>query len=333
MNTSVNYSYTQDDLNKAYSELAPVIFNVNPAPSDENASPKMLVVAGAQGSGKSYLLDKSLIPSGKYDNYIRLYRLEDRQLHPQYLEMIEHGVLHAYKHTESFIWELGQKIFTDAFSKKYNIIMETALDSPDFAAFPAVAASNGYQFEVHLIGCKREFSHVSTIERGLKSIETGELERFVDMSAIDDSMANAQSILNAFENACATTVGSTITLFERGFGALRDRRVVCSSLCQQLSELTPQPVVDHDGSVIAPKDQAMRILKTPTANKPCAFNNYAKLVNAPISSLEERGETLKASHIALAKAERANEKENAKDKIPYGIFNDLYAYTVKYVFR
>ena len=147
------------------------------------------------------------------------------------------------------------------------------------------------------------------------------------MSDINDSMANAQSILTAFENACATSVGSTITLYERGFGVLRDRRVVCHSLCTTASELTPQPIIDGNGATIAPEHHALRIVRTAQANKPCAFNNYATLVNAPIVSLEERGETLKAAHLALAKAERSAEP------VSYRIFNDLSAYIVKYVFR
>jgi len=327
MTNSSRYSHTEADVAKAYSEIAPQIFDAVAEASDPAASPKMLIVAGSQGSGKTYLLEQTLLPSGRYDDFIRPYIPAYRTHHPQYEQMKEHGVLHAYEHTEQFIWDLGRKIFGDAFSKGYNIIIESALDSIDFAALPAYAADKGYQFDVHLIGCKREFAHVSTIERALKSIEGHEMERFVDMSTIDDSMANAQSILTAFENACVASVGSTITLYERGFGALRDRRMVCSSLCKTPSELVAQSITDEGGASIPPEAQAMRIARTPEADKPCAFNNYARLVNAPILSLDERGETLKAAHLALAKAERCNEP------VPHRVFNDLHAYIVKYVFR
>lgn len=327
MTSNAIYSYTQDDINKTYSLIAPTIFNSVSEPRNSEAVPKMLVVAGAQGSGKTYLLENSLLPSDRYKNFIRPYILDYRAYHPQYQNMLEHGVLHAYEHTEQFIWDLGKVIFQDAFEKNYNIVIETALDSVEFASLPMYAVSKGYQFDIHLIGCKREFAHVSTIERALQSIEDKALERFVSLASIDESMANAQSILTAFENACAASVGSTITLYERGFGALRDRRVVCHSLCTKASELTPQSILDESGAAIEPQHHAMRILRTPEANKPCAFYSYAKLVNAPIVTLEERGETLKAAHFALAKSERCVEP------VPYQIFNDLYAYVVKYVFR
>jgi len=327
MTIDSRYTHTQDDIHRTYSLIAPGIFNAVSGTERSNEPPKMLVVAGSQGSGKTYLLENTLLKSDRYADYIRPYLLKYRAHHPQYAQMIEHGVLHAYEHTEAFIWDLGRRIFQDALENSYNIIIETALDSIDFASLPMYAASKGYQFEVHLIGCKREFAHVSTIERALTSIKDKKLERFVTLSNIDESMANAQSILNAFENACAASVGSTITLYERGFGVLRNRRVVCSSLCTRDSELTPQPITDERGMTVAPEHHAMRILRTAEANKPCAFNNYAKLVNAPITSLEERGETLKAAHVALANAERCVEP------VPYPVFNDLYAYVVKYVFR
>lgn len=326
MTQTTLYSYTTDDVNKAYSLIAPTIFDSVSEPNAET-QPSMLIVAGVQGSGKTYLLENTLLKTNRYQNFIRPYLLEYREYHPQYQEMVKCGVLHAYEHTEKFIWELGQKIFQDAFAKNYNIIIETALDSVDFAQLPSYAASKGYVFDVHLIGCKREFAHVSTIERALKSIDDKTLERFVMLSNIDESMANAQSILTAFENACAASVGSTITMYERGFGTLRNRRVVCQSRCTKPDDLTPEAIVDDSGATLNPEDHNMRIVRNPEANKPCSFNNYAKLVNTPIVSLEERGETLKASHIALAKAERSIEP------VPYQVFNDLYAYVVKYVFR
>jgi hypothetical protein len=321
------YSYTEADLAKAYSEIAPQLFDSVAEANKDTDAPRMLIVAGVQGSGKTYLLEKSLLPGSSYKDFIRPYIPEYRTHHPQYAQMIGHGVLHAYEHTERFIWDLGKKIFEDAFSKNYNIIIESALDNIDFAGLPAHAASKGYQFDVHLIGCKREFAHLSTIERALKSIEGREMERFVGISNIDGSMANAQSILSAVENACATSVGSRITLYERGFGVLRDRRVVCSSLCTKPSELVAQPITDESGASIQPERHAMTIVRNPEANKPCAFDNYVRLVNAPIVSLDERCETVKAAHLALAKAERCEEP------VPHRVFNDLSAYIVKYVFR
>ena len=189
----------------------------------------MLVVAGLQGSGKTYLLEKNLLPSRRYDNYVRLYLPEYRKKHPQYAEMIKLGVLHAYEHTEAFVREVSAKIFTQAFTGKYNIIMECAFDSIDFAAFPPSATAVGYQFETHIVGCTQEFAHVSSIKRAFKSLEDQEMERFLTVSTLDASMSYAQAIILAFETAAKAVSGSQITVYERGFGALNERTLRAQS--------------------------------------------------------------------------------------------------------
>lgn len=328
MPTNVNYSYTSTDVENAFTEIEKQLFDkTRDIDQNGNPTPKALIVAGVQGSGKTYLLENTLLINNQYSNYVRLYLPEYRTKHPQYKQMEQHGVLHAYEHTEKFVWELSGKIFQSAYSNDYNIIMETALDSIDFAAFPINAANKGYQFEVHLIGCKKEFAHLSTIKRALDSLKDKVLERFVDISAIESSMANAQSILTAFENACLVAVGSQITMYERGFGSLKDRIVVCRSRCDEPDMLIPQPITGIEGQVITPAQNNVRIERTPTLNAPCAYNNYAKIVNAPIFTRDERGETLKECHLALSRL-----SEFAK-QIPYTVYNDLYAYVVKYVFR
>jgi Zeta toxin len=328
MPNNINYSYTSTDVENAFVEIATQLFDkTRDIDHIGNPTPKALIVAGVQGSGKTYLLENTLLPTKNYSNYVRLYLPEYRKKHPHYEQMAQHGVLHAYEHTEKFAWELSGKIFNYAYSNKYNIIMETALDSIDFAAFPMDAANKGYQFEVHLIGCKKEFAHLSTIKRALDSLSDKLLERFVDISAIESSMANAQSILTAFENACVATVGSQITMYERGFGALKNRIVVCRSYCDEPDMLTPQSITGLDGQEITPAQNSVHIERTPDLNAPCAYNNYAKIVNAPIFTRDERGETLKECHLALSRL-----SEFAK-QIPYTVYNDLYAYVVKYVFR
>jgi hypothetical protein len=322
------YSYTAADVDKAYEEIAQTLFNTSrDIATDGNPAPKALVIAGVQGSGKTYLLENTLLKSGRYANYVRLYLPEYREKHPQYAQMAKQGPLHAYEHTEQFLWELGGKIFAHAYTNKFNFIMETALDSIEFADFPVNAANQGYQFEIHLIGCKKEFAHLSTIKRALKSLEAGTLERFVDMSSIEASMANAQSILTAFENACLLVPGSQITMYERGFGVLKNRRVVCHSRCEAIMTLIPQSITHPDGSILIPEFNQVRIERTSELNKPCSYGNYASIVNAPIFTREERGETLKESHLALALL------APYEQQIPYSVYNDLYAYVVKYVFR
>jgi hypothetical protein len=290
------------------------------------AGPKMLVVAGIQGSGKTYLLENTLLKKGSYSNHIRLYLPDYRKKHPQYAEMEKQGVLHAYEHSESFVRAVCKKIFEKAFAEKYSIIMESALDSVEFASFPPMAVTAGYQFEVHVVACKKEFTHLSTITRGLKSLKDKQLERFLRVVDLDASLTNAQSILTAFEEACTKVVGSQITLYERGFGALKDRKIVCHSQCDTVANLTPQPIKNSDGNVIKPEDNLVRIERSALKTTPSAYSAYANIVNVDVVR-HERREMVWDCQLALA------DTVGFREEVPVYVFTDLFAYILKYTYR
>lgn len=217
MSEAPKYNYSSDDVIKAFDEIFPALFVGKTA----EAIPKLLITAGVEGSGKTYLLEKSLLPSGNYGNYIRLYLPEYRKKHPHYADMIKLGVLHAYEHTEAFARELGEKIFANALSQRCNIIMECAFDDIGFAGLAKFVP--GYQLEVHVVGCNHAFAHLSSIKRAFSSLEKQEMERFVSYSRLESSISNAPAVLVAFEFIAKTVSGSQIFLYERGLGTLSER--------------------------------------------------------------------------------------------------------------
>ena len=300
MSDAEKYTYTPEDVTKAFDEITTTLF----AEKTAETPPKLLVTAGLQGSGKTYLLEKSLIPSGRYANYVRLYLPEYREKHPQYAEMIKLGVLHAYEHTEAFVRELGTKIFTEVLKRQYNIIMECAFDSIDFAGIATFAP--GYQLEVHIVACNQPFAHVSSIKRALKSLENKELERFVSYSALETSMSNAQAIILAFENLAKTESGSQIYLYERGLGALKERTLRAHSTYSQ--------------------DSKGELTITSTSTK-YSYSAYATIINNHVYTHQERDEMVKECHLSLLKA------GTFAKQVPDFVYNDLYAYIVKYVYR
>ncbi|SFB51050.1 Zeta toxin [Pseudomonas sp. NFIX10] len=296
-----SYAHTPEQVTAAVTEISATLFNGITA----EAIPKMLITAGSQGSGKTYLLEKNLLPSKRYSNYVRLYLPEYRQKHPQYAEMIKHGVLHAYEHTEAFVREIGAKIFEKAFNCKYNIIMECAFDSIDFAAFPPTATAAGYQFETHIIACKKEFAHLSSIKRALKSLDRQEMERFVSLSALNASLGNAQATILAFETAAKAISGSRIFLYERGFGPLKERILRVQSTYTRDSNDAP-------------------VITGPTLAYSSAFE---AIVNNRLHLLGDREEMVKECHLALLKTQAH------VDQVPDSVYSDLYAYILKYVYR
>lgn len=323
---ATRYTYTPKELDDVYAELEKTLFSVT---RDMNAeghpAPKILVVAGVQGSGKTYMLNNTLLKDGRYDNYIRLYQENLRELHPRYAEFADQDVISRYRHTEGFIWELCGRIFNHAHENKFNIIMETALDTKAFANVITGQELADYLFDVHLIGCKKDFVHLSTIKRALNALEKGTLERFVDVATIEASIENAEVILNAFETACMRVSGSTISMYERGFGELRNRKKLCSSRCERINTLTPHVFTDEAGATITVEEQAHRIERSEALPVPCSFASFIALVEAPVSGASDRQEAWQDAYSALARM------RGFWKQVPPRLAETLWGYIKKYV--
>lgn len=118
---ATHYSYTPNELDAVYQAIVNTIFAVpRDIGDDGQPAPKILVVAGVQGSGKTYMLNNTLLKDPRYANYVRLYEDRLRELHPRYAEFADQDVTLRYKHTETFIWELCGRIFNHAYLNKFN---------------------------------------------------------------------------------------------------------------------------------------------------------------------------------------------------------------------
>ncbi|WP_312932884.1 zeta toxin family protein [Pseudomonas sp.] len=323
------YPYTDADVDQAFATLSETLFKVTRNAACETCppSPTMLIVAGAQGSGKTYLLENTLLPSGRYGNFVRLYLPSFRTLHPHYADMQHLGILQVYEHTEAFVWALGGKLYSYALEQRYNIIMETALDSPEFAKVPKAAAEQGYTFDVHMIGCQKEFSHWATLERGVKSLEQDALERFLPLSSIEASQLNARVILDAFEDACTLALGSQITLYHRGFETGLESRPLCHSTCRRPAELEPQ--VDYRGQPFSRLPQinpSFSIRRNAMANTACSYPQYAQVVHAGIIEPTHRQQMVQSCCKTLERAQAQ------MPKVPAQVFRELTHYVQKYVY-
>lgn len=326
---STIHPHSEIELDAAFSTLSETLFDKPRDAQCQNCepSPKILIVAGAQGSGKTYLLEKKLLPSGRFDNYIRLYLPSFRALHPAYAAMEDKGSLYVYEHTEAFIWALGERVFKHAFTNAYNIIMETALDDPKFAAFPPSAVDAGYQFEVHMIACQKEFSHWATLDRAVKSLEKNEFERFLRLSQIEASQLNARLILDAFENACTQVPGSQITLYHRGIETAMESKPLCHSHCEVATELSPQQDLDGEPFVRLPAiNTSFIIQRTPQENYPCSYPQYAQVVHAGMTDSEARQQMVRLCCKTLGLA------QDSVAGIPADALRALSLYVIKYIY-
>jgi len=302
MNATTAYTYTAADVNTAFNKISATLF----AGKTAEAIPRMLITAGLQASGKTYLLEKSLLTSGRYDNYVRLYIPEYREEHPQYSQMVELGKLHAYEHTEAFVRAVCAKIFEEAFRRKLNIILECAFDSIDFAALPMAAATKGYQLEIHIVACSHAFAFLSNVKRGLRSLEKSELERFVRSSDLKTSLNNSHAVIFQLESAAKAVEGSQIFLYERGLGALKDRAMRGHSTCTRNAKGTLELTATGQGYDYA---------------------TYQSIASNTINSFAERDEMIKECHLALQKTVQY------ADQVPAFVYNALHSRIIKYANR
>ncbi|MFK2913526.1 zeta toxin family protein [Pseudomonas sp. 3HC3] len=319
------YPFTDTDLHLAFRKVVDTLFDKKRDYVDGVLKPKMLIIAGAQGSGKTYLLENTLLKSGRYDNYVRLYETHFRELHPHYRAMEDKGVLHVYEHTESFIWRLGAMICTYAMENKYNIIMETALDSPHFADFPPEAARQGYQSEVHLIACQKEFSHWSTLDRVVNSVGNHEIERVVSLTQIEEAQINGRSIIDAFENACIEVPGSEIVIYRRGLETAKNSLPVCHSTCPEKGLLVPQQT--YQGRAFfrgADLKIDFKVQRSPQADFPCSYIQYAQVVHAGLLGSEHRRAMAELNCKTLGQAQKL------MSQLPVDVYRELCLYVLKY---
>lgn len=299
MTTAETYSYTPQQLSDAFTEISATLF----AGITTETIPKLMITAGVQSSGKTWLLEKNLLPSGRYGNYVRLYLPKYREKHPQYQSMLKHGVLHAYEHTDAFIRELGGKIFNRAFTDKLNIIMECAFDTIDFAKLPEVAVTAGYQFEVHIVACTQPFAFMSGFQRAFKSLKKLEPERFVKPGELKSSLAIAHAVVFALETAAKQSDGSQIHLYERGMGALKERLLRASSV---YTKDTPKPLL------------------TTAVVPPYSYEAFKRISTGSIKCGAQRREFIKECHQMLLQTSQYAEQ------IPDFVYDALYSRIFKY---
>lgn len=319
-----DYPYTPEQLERVFESLSTTLFNVTrDIGEDDYPAPKILAVVGVPGAGKTWMLNNTLLKQPRYRNFVRLYRDDFRQLHPRYSEFAHLDAASRYAHTESFIWDLCGRVFAYAVANSYNIVMETAMDTPAFAkAIDGLLAA--YEFDVHLIGCKKDFVHMSTIRRMLDGMDKGIMDRFVTIEMIDESINNAQAILSAFETACMRVSGSQIRMYERGFGKLRNTTQFCHSRCDRVSTLTPRAFTDENGRVITLQEQTHRIERNELLNQPCTVPSFLSITHAPVAGEAERREAFNEASELLGRLDQYEQR------VPASIRDALRYYVEKY---
>jgi len=117
--------------------------------------------------------------------------------------------------------------------------------------------------------------------------------------------------------------GSSISLYERGFGVLSNRKKLCSSRCKRINTLTPLALTDEHGAVSV-QEQIHRIERSETLTVPCSYASFIALIEAPVSG-EDRKEAWEDAYLSLARMRRF--WKQTPSRLP----ETLWGYIKKYV--
>lgn len=136
----------------------------------QNKTPKLYLVGGQPGAGKSTTISKI---QRYMDNNCIIINLDDyRALHPNAREIYEKGAKDSDDYsiyTNPFMREVGEKLIDKAIENGYNVILERTLSSTDTVSKQLDKFNkNGYELNLYVVTCNKNHSESSVEQRYLQ---------------------------------------------------------------------------------------------------------------------------------------------------------------------
>ena len=174
-------------------------------------SPIAITLGGQPGAGKSNLYK---IARKRFSNNIVEIDLDKfRIFHPFYWQIKKiYGKNDSIK-TNPFVFMIVDMLIEDLSSQKYNLIIESSLNTPSSALFNGkYLPSKGYKVELHIMATSKKISWQGTIERYNKGVRNGRCSRFVSEGFPHTVVSN---ICNSLEIVKNSGLMSNILLYNR----------------------------------------------------------------------------------------------------------------------
>lgn len=174
-------------------------------------SPIAITLGGQPGAGKSNLYK---IARKRFSNNIVEIDLDKfRIFHPFYWQIKKiYGKNDSIK-TNPFVFMIVDMLIEDLSSQKYNLIIESSLNTPSSALYNGkYLPSKGYKVELHIMATSKEISRQSTIARYNKGVRNGRGSRFVSEGFHNTVVSN---ICNSLEIVKNSGLMSNILLYNR----------------------------------------------------------------------------------------------------------------------
>lgn len=137
----------------------------------QNQTPKLYLIGGQPGAGKSTTISK--IKNSMQGNCVIINLDDYRALHPNAREIYEKGALNSDDYsicTNPFMREVGEKLIDKAIENGYSVILERTLSSTDTVNKQLDKfKKNGYELNLYVVTCNKNHSISSAEQRYLDS--------------------------------------------------------------------------------------------------------------------------------------------------------------------
>lgn len=137
----------------------------------QNQTPKLYLIGGQPGAGKSTTISK--IKNSMQGNCVIINLDDYRALHPNAREIYEKGALNSDDYsicTNPFMREVGEKLINKAIENGYSVILERTLSSTDTVSKQLDKfKKNGYELNLYVVTCNKNHSISSAEQRYLDS--------------------------------------------------------------------------------------------------------------------------------------------------------------------
>ena len=182
--------------------------------------PIAITLGGQPGAGKTNIYE---IARKKYRNNIVELDCDDfRVHHPYYWEIKKIFGKNDVIKTNPFVFKLIDLLIEKLSNQKYNLIMESSLNSPNSALDNGKnLPPKGYTVELHIMGTPKQISWQGTIDRYYDDLKKGGNTRVVSREFHDTVVKNICNSLSIVKNS---GLMSNIIIYNRNKTVLYDMK-------------------------------------------------------------------------------------------------------------